>query len=63
MNMYVSKEVVHMKHFFLDTYSMLTCNSNMTCNMTISERFTYDQSSAFTILFMRNKDLYFIDSE
>lgn len=43
MNVYVSMEVVHMKHFFIEIHSMLTCNSNMTCNMTASEQFTYDQ--------------------
>lgn len=40
MNVYVSMEAVHMKHFFIDIYSMLSCNSSMTCNMTASAQFT-----------------------
>lgn len=36
-------EVVHMKRFFMEIYSTLTCNSNMTCDMTVSEQFTYSQ--------------------
>lgn len=36
-------EVVHMKRSFMEIYSTLACNSNTTCDMTVSEQFTYSQ--------------------